>query len=69
MQTVIEKMKFLSITGPKSDFDRVVKVYLNKYEIHLENALAELSSVHDLKPFVEVNPYKDLLSKSTETNE
>jgi len=63
---VIEKMKFLSITGPKSDFDRVVKVYLNKYEIHLENALTELSSVHDLKPFVEVNPYKDLLSKSTE---
>ncbi len=59
-------MKFLSITGPTSDFDRFVKVYLNKYEIHLENALTELSSVHDLKPFVEINPYKDLLSKSEE---
>ncbi|MGB8451105.1 MAG: V-type ATPase 116kDa subunit family protein [Anaerocolumna sp.] len=63
---MIEKMKFLSITGPKSDFDRVVNVYLNKYEIHLENALSELSSVHDLKPFIEINPYKELLMKSEE---
>ncbi len=59
-------MKFLSITGPKEDFDRVVKVYLNKYEFHLENALTELSSVRDLKPFVEINPYKSILSKSEE---
>ncbi len=59
-------MKFLSITGPKSEFDRFVNIYLNKYEIHLENALSELSSVQDLKPFVELNPYKDLFSKSEE---
>lgn len=59
-------MKFLSITGPRSDFDRFVNVYLNKYEIHLENALSELSSVQDLKPFVEINPYKDLFTKSEE---
>jgi V/A-type H+-transporting ATPase subunit I len=59
-------MKFLSITGPKRDFDRVIRVYLSKYKIHLENALSELSSVHDLKPFVEINPYKDLLAKSEE---
>ncbi|HKL79615.1 MAG TPA: V-type ATPase 116kDa subunit family protein [Mobilitalea sp.] len=63
---MIEKMKFLSITGPKRDFDRVVNIYLSKYSIHLENALSELSSVHDLKPFVEINPYKDLLGKSEE---
>ena len=35
---MIEKMKFLSITGPKTDIDRVVNTYLSKYEIHLENA-------------------------------
>lgn len=63
---MIEKMKFISITGPKNEFDRVVNLYLNKYEIHLENALTELSSVRNLKPFVEINPYKDLLSKSEE---
>ncbi len=61
---MVEKMKFLSITGPKSDFDRVVNVYLGKYEIHLENALSELKSVHDLKPFIEINPYKDVLLKA-----
>ena len=37
---MIEKMKFLSITGPKTDIDRVVNTYLCKYEIHLENALS-----------------------------
>lgn len=40
---MIEKMKFLSITGPKADIDRVVNTYLSKYEIHLENALSERS--------------------------
>ncbi|MDF2801105.1 MAG: V-type ATPase kDa subunit [Anaerocolumna sp.] len=59
-------MKFISITGPKGEFDRVVNQYLNKYEIHLENALSELSSVQDLKPFVEINPYKDVYAKSLE---
>ena len=42
---MIEKMKFLSITGPKTDIDRVVNTYLCKYEIHLENALSELTAV------------------------
>lgn len=42
---MIEKMKFLSITGPKADIDRVVNQYLAKYEIHLENAMAQLNQV------------------------
>lgn len=63
---MIEKMKFLSITGPKSDIDRVANTYLSKYEMHLENALSELNTVRDLKPFVEMNPYRDLMSKSEE---
>lgn len=57
-------MKFLSITGPKRDFDRVVNVYLNKYNIHLENALSELNSVHELRPFVEINPHREMLIKA-----
>ena len=61
---MIEKMRFLSITGPKYDFDRVVNKYLTKYNIHLENALTELSTSYNLKPFVENNPYKDYLSRS-----
>lgn len=57
-------MKYLNITGPKDDIDRVVNTYLSKYEIHLENAMAELSTVHDVMPFQEANPYKEVLSKS-----
>lgn len=59
---MIEKMKFLSITGPKTDIDRVVNTYLSKYEIHLENALSELSEVAALSPFLEINPYKESIS-------
>lgn len=61
---MIEKMKFLSITGPKADIDRVVDTYLSRYEIHLENALSELKTVRDLRPYIETNPYKEELQKA-----
>ena len=60
---MIEKMKFLSITGPKIDIDRVVNTYLSKYEIHLENALSELTAVESLSPFMEINPKRILHRK------
>lgn len=41
---MIEKMKFVSISGPKNDLDRMVNQYLSHYEIQLENALTELIS-------------------------
>lgn len=66
---MIEKMKFLSITGPKEDIDRVVDQYLSKYEIHLENALSELRTVKDLRPFTEANPYKDIWQRSLQLKE
>ena len=59
-------MKFLSITGPKADIDRVTSEYLAKYEIHLENALSELKTVPDLRPFLESNPYKAELQTASE---
>ena len=63
---MIEKMKFLSITGPKADIDRVTEKYLSKYEIHLENALAELTQMQNLTPYFEINPYKDSLNVISE---
>lgn len=63
---MIEKMKFLSITGPRADIDRVVDTYLSKYEIHLENALSELKTVKDLQPYIEANPFKEELLKAEE---
>ncbi len=59
-------MKFLSITGPKWDFDRVTNTYLSKYETQLENALSELKTVDNLTPFTDHNPYKDALAKAEE---
>lgn len=63
---MIEKMKFLSITGPKDDIDRVIDSYLSKYDIQLENALSELKTVKDLRPYMESNPYKDVFQRSGE---
>ena len=45
---MIVKMKFLSISGPKNDIDRVCEVYLSKYEMQLENAAAELKTTDNL---------------------
>lgn len=61
---MITKMKFLSITGPVEEIDRVVEQYLTKYDMHLENALSELKTVKNLRPFVEANPYKDDLAEA-----
>ena len=61
---MIVKMKFLSISGPRTDIDRVCEVYLSKYEMQLENAVTELKTTDNLLPFVEVNPYKDPLAKA-----
>ncbi len=58
---MIEKMKFMSIIGPKEDIDRVTIRYLSKYEIHLENALTEFDTEKALTPYVEKNPYRDML--------
>ncbi len=56
---MIVDMKFLTVTGPRDDIDRVTGKYLSNYEIHLENALSELKDVQKLRPFVSSNPYKE----------
>lgn len=61
---MIVKMKFINISGPRNDIDRVTDLYLSRYEIQLESALSELKTVDNLRPFVEINPYKDALSKA-----
>ena len=65
---MIVKMKFLSISGPKNDIDRVCEVYLSKDEMQLENAAAELKTTDNLQPFVEDNPYKEPLAKAEQFN-
>ena len=63
---MIVKMKFINISGPRNDIDRVTDLYLSRYEIQLESALSELKTVDNLRPFVEINPYRDVLNKAVE---
>ena len=61
---MIVKMKFVNISGPRDDIDRVMDLYLSRYEIQLESALSELKTVENLRPGVELNPYRDALLKA-----
>ncbi|MCI8485185.1 MAG: ATPase [Lachnospiraceae bacterium] len=63
---MIEKMKLLHIAGPKDDIDRVVKSYLNQYDIHFENAMTSLNNLKNVRPFVETNLYKETAQKGEE---
>lgn len=63
---MIVKMKFINISGPRNDIDRVTDLYLSRYEIQLESALSELKTVDNLRPFVEINPYRDALNKAAQ---
>lgn len=61
---MVEKMKLLHITGPKTDIDRVMDLYLSNYEIHFENAIASLNNLSNVRPFVESNLYKEAYGKA-----
>ena len=63
---MVEQMKFLSITGPKDDIDRVIENYIMKYDIQLENALVELKNVKGLQTFTETTPYKSSFATALE---
>lgn len=63
---MIEKMKLLHIAGPKYDIDRVMKFYLNKYDIHFENAMTSLSNLKNVRPFVETNLYREAAQRAEE---
>ncbi len=60
-------MRYVTITGPNNDIDRVINKYLSKYEIHLENSIQELSKTNKtLTAYVDVNPYKSLITRASE---
>ncbi len=63
---MIEKMKFLTITGPKEEIDRVAAQYFSQYEIHLENPLAQLAPAQNILPYLEPNPYQNSLALARE---
>ena len=58
---MVEKMKFISIVGPKEEIDRVTSQYLSRYEIQLENTLSELKDLKNITPCADSNPYRGVL--------
>ena len=60
------KRKFLSITGPKDDIERMAGQYLSRYEFQLENALTELKTVRDLRAYTDKNPYEEIIRQAKE---
>ena len=63
---MIVKMKFINISGPRDDIDRVTDLYLSRYEIQLESALSELKTVDNLRPFVCTCPGNSVRRLSSE---
>lgn len=61
---MIEKMKFVTISGPKDDLDRMVNDCLSHYEIQLENAMTQLRSAAHLVPITGTNPYRESWTKA-----
>ncbi|MDD7267462.1 MAG: V-type ATPase 116kDa subunit family protein [Lachnospiraceae bacterium] len=64
---MIVKMKFLNITGPKDDIDRVVETYLTQYEVHLENTFHEVGDgkQNSLMAYTDPNPYTGYVETAT----
>ena len=63
---MVEKMKFISIVGPKEEIDRVTSQYLSRYEIQLENTLSELKDLKNITPCADSNPYRGVLARAEE---
>ncbi|MDO4293883.1 MAG: V-type ATPase 116kDa subunit family protein [Eubacteriales bacterium] len=63
---MIEKMKFISVIGPKDQLDTVTKQYLSRYEIQLENAVGELKNLKNITPSTEANPYREIAARAQE---
>lgn len=51
-------MSLVNITGPRDDIDRMAYKYLSHYDIHLVNALKELSGIETLKAYTSSNHYQ-----------
>ncbi|MCG8500055.1 MAG: V-type ATP synthase subunit I [Firmicutes bacterium] len=60
----ILKMKFINIVGPIHQFDDIVMEHVIENGIHLENAIGVLGHLKGLYPYMEDNPYEQLMKKA-----
>ncbi|MDO4479240.1 MAG: V-type ATPase 116kDa subunit family protein [Lachnospiraceae bacterium] len=61
---MIEKMMFISLTGPINQLDRIADQYLSHHDIHLENPLTAMAAGHDFSPITTPNPYRTRLAQA-----
>ncbi|MCL2708006.1 MAG: hypothetical protein FWF03_02700 [Defluviitaleaceae bacterium] len=61
---MVEKMKFISVTGNESDMGRAIEKYLSRREIQFEYPARRLKLEEGLKPYSGVNPYSEALYKT-----
>lgn len=59
-------MNMVNITGPRDDIDRMAHKYLSHYDIHLVNALKELSGIETLKAYTSSDPYQPWIERIDE---
>ena len=66
---MIARMKFIKIAAPVSKLETVVDEYVSKYEIQIENTVAEIDKISNLVIHNEPNPYKESLNKANQMTE
>ncbi len=64
----VERMKYVNIVGPVSQFDHFVLNYVIDRDIQLEHSISSMYNIRGLKPFMEENPYESLLKKLENIN-
>ena len=59
----IVKMKLVNIVGLLGEFDRVIEEYIIDHDIHLEDAVLNLTNVKGLHHFDDYNPYDGIMKQ------
>ena len=56
-------MRFVNILGKNEDFDYIAQKYLSDKEIQFQNAVQELSTMHEVAPMDCENPYTGIITE------
>ena len=63
---MIDKMKFVSITGPREEIDKIADSYISRFDIEFESAINGINSKNQFFSFGQQNPYREQIQKSEE---
>jgi len=66
VKELIDKMKFVSITGPREEIDKIADSYISRFDIEFESAINGINSKNQFFSFGQQNPYREQIQKSEE---